>query len=69
MTSRTAGRPRPMGMSKITCDMAVSLDGFAAGLNQSRENPFGEGVGDLMLEPLEAWGTGLVTHLRYRVGR
>ncbi|GAA3579417.1 dihydrofolate reductase family protein [Nonomuraea rosea] len=33
-------------MSKVTCDMAMSLDGFAAGLNQSLENPFGEGVGD-----------------------
>jgi dihydrofolate reductase len=28
-----------------------------------------DGVGDLTLEPLEAWGTGLVTHLRYRVTR
>jgi dihydrofolate reductase len=28
-----------------------------------------DGVGDLNLEPLEAWGTGLVTHLRYRVTR
>ena len=28
-----------------------------------------DGVGDLELEPLEVWGTGLVTHLRYRVGR
>jgi dihydrofolate reductase len=33
-------------MSKITADMAVSLDGFAAGPNQSLDNPFGEGVGD-----------------------
>jgi dihydrofolate reductase len=33
-------------MTKITCDMAVSLDGFAAGPNQSLDNPFGEGVGD-----------------------
>src|SRR5215216_2357255 len=33
-------------MTKITADMAVSLDGFTAGLNQSRENPFDEGVGN-----------------------
>jgi dihydrofolate reductase len=33
-------------MTKITADMAVSLDGYAAGRNQSLENPFGEGVGD-----------------------
>jgi hypothetical protein len=29
-----------------------------------------EGVGDLDLQPIEpAWGTDLVTHLRYRVRR
>ncbi|MGW3351198.1 dihydrofolate reductase family protein [Nonomuraea rubra] len=33
-------------MSKVTCDMAMSLDGFVAGLHQSLEEPFGEGVGD-----------------------
>jgi dihydrofolate reductase len=33
-------------MTKVTCDMAMSVDGFAAGLNQSLANPFGEGVGD-----------------------
>ena len=32
-------------MTKVTCDMAISVDGFAAGLNQSLDNPFGEGVG------------------------
>ena len=26
-------------------DLAISLDGFVAGPNQSLENPFGEGVG------------------------
>jgi len=31
-------------MSKVTSDMAISLDGFAAGPNQSLELPFGEGV-------------------------
>ncbi|MFD0692126.1 dihydrofolate reductase family protein [Actinomadura fibrosa] len=30
-------------MSKVTCDMAVSLDGFTAGPNQSLDKPFGEG--------------------------
>ncbi|MFI9589431.1 dihydrofolate reductase family protein [Nonomuraea sp. NPDC052265] len=33
-------------MSKVTCDMGMSLDGYVAGLNQSLDNPFGEGVGD-----------------------
>ena len=31
-------------MTKIRANLAVSLDGFAAGPNQSAENPFGEGV-------------------------
>src|SRR3954447_9139862 len=30
-------------MSKVTCDIGVSVDGFAAGPNQSREDPLGEG--------------------------
>jgi dihydrofolate reductase len=30
-------------MSKVTCDIGVSLDGYAAGPNQSREHPLGEG--------------------------
>jgi dihydrofolate reductase len=29
-------------MTKVTCDMAMSIDGFTAGLNQTRENPFGD---------------------------
>ncbi len=33
-------------MTKVTCDMAMSIDGFTAGLNQTEENPFGEGVRD-----------------------
>lgn len=33
-------------MGKVTCDIAMSIDGFVAGPNQSVENPLGEGVGD-----------------------
>ncbi|GAA2212701.1 dihydrofolate reductase family protein [Nonomuraea monospora] len=33
-------------MSKVTCDMAMSLDGFVAGPNQTLEKPFGDGVDD-----------------------
>jgi dihydrofolate reductase len=33
-------------MAKVTCDMAVSVDGFVAGPNQSPDKPFGDGVGD-----------------------
>lgn len=38
-------------MTKITCDIAMSLDGYVAGPNQSEENPLGEGVEQL----LHAW--------------
>src|SRR4051812_49637901 len=30
-------------MSKLRCDISVSVDGFVAGPNQSEENPLGEG--------------------------
>jgi dihydrofolate reductase len=35
-------------MSKVTADIAISLDGFAAGLNQTLEKPFGDGVGQVL---------------------
>jgi dihydrofolate reductase len=38
-------------MSKVTVDMAVSVDGFVAGPNQGPDAPFGEGVG----ESLHRW--------------
>jgi hypothetical protein len=31
-------------MSGVTCDMAMSVDGFVTGPNQSPDEPFGEGV-------------------------
>lgn len=40
-------------MSYVTCDISISLDGFAAGPNQSLEQPFGDGVGDG--EELHSW--------------
>ncbi|MDQ4049847.1 MAG: dihydrofolate reductase family protein [Actinomycetota bacterium] len=30
-------------MSRVTCNISMSIDGFVAGPNQSRENPLGEG--------------------------
>src|SRR5258708_24268677 len=38
-----AGAGRPKNMSKVTCQISISLDGFVAGPNQSLENPIGEG--------------------------
>lgn len=34
---------RPTGMTKITCHLAVSIDGFVAGPDQSEEQPLGAG--------------------------
>ena len=33
-------------VGRVTCDMAMSLDGFVAGPNQSLDNPLGEGMED-----------------------
>jgi dihydrofolate reductase len=33
-------------MTKVTCDMAVSVDGFTAGPNQGPDKPFGDGAVD-----------------------
>ena len=44
-------------MTKLTCHISISLDGFVAGPNQSEENPLGEG-GELLhgwMVPLGAW--------------
>ncbi|MDO8145106.1 dihydrofolate reductase family protein [Isoptericola sp. 178] len=32
-------------MTRVTCDLSVSLDGFAAGPHQTRERPFGDVIG------------------------
>jgi dihydrofolate reductase len=31
-------------LTQVTCDMAISVDGFVAGPNRSPDEPFGEGV-------------------------
>jgi dihydrofolate reductase len=44
-------------MSKLRCDISISVDGFVAGPNQSEENPLGEGGERLhdWVVPLAAW--------------
>ena len=34
-------------MSKVTCDIGISVDGFVAGTDQSLENPLGKGAEEL----------------------
>ncbi|MGP3913156.1 dihydrofolate reductase family protein [Nonomuraea sp. 10N515B] len=45
-------------MSKVTCDMAMSLDGFVAGPNQSLDQPFGDGVGERLHQWIDQWMFG-----------
>ena len=44
-------------MSRLRCDISISLDGFVAGPNQSEANPLGEGGERLhdWVVPLAAW--------------
>src|SRR5258705_10251066 len=44
-------------MSKVRCNISISVDGFVAGPNQSEENPLGEGGERLhdWVVPLAAW--------------
>jgi dihydrofolate reductase len=42
-------------MTKVTCDMAMSVDGFVAGPNQSMDEPFGEGVGQRLHRWMQRW--------------
>lgn len=42
-------------MTKVTCDLTVSVDGYSAGLNQSEERPFGDDGGDGWGNTLHAW--------------
>lgn len=37
-------RRRRTGMAIVNCDLAISLDGYSAGPNQSLAQPFGDGV-------------------------
>jgi dihydrofolate reductase len=46
MTTRTG---------KVTCDLTISVDGYAAGLNQTEQRPFGDDGGDGWGDKLHAW--------------
>ncbi|OKI56365.1 dihydrofolate reductase family protein [Micromonospora sp. CB01531] len=42
-------------MSKVTCDLSISSDGYSAGHNQTEERPFGDDGGDGWGNKLHAW--------------
>jgi dihydrofolate reductase len=42
-------------MSKVTCDLSVSADGYSAGHNQTEERPFGDDGGDGWGNRLHDW--------------
>jgi dihydrofolate reductase len=51
------------GDGTVTCDLTISVDGYAAGLNQSQDRPFGDDGGDGWGDKLHAWfGEGPEQH-------
>jgi dihydrofolate reductase len=42
-------------MSKVTCNLTITADGYAAGHNQSEQRPFGDDCGDGWGNRLHAW--------------
>ncbi len=42
-------------MTKVTCELTISADGYSAGLNQTEERPFGDDGGDGWGDKLHAW--------------
>lgn len=42
-------------MTKVTCDLSISLDGYSAGLDQTEDRPFGDDGGDGWGSKLHAW--------------
>jgi len=47
--------PMTTQTGKVTCDLSISLDGYAAGLNQTEERPFGDDGADGWGGKLHAW--------------
>src|SRR5438034_9263353 len=83
MAAAGPARPRGGTVSKLRCDISISLDGFVAGPHQSEENPLGEGGERLhdWVVSLAAWreahekeggemnaSTGVVEDARANVG-
>jgi dihydrofolate reductase len=42
-------------MTKVTCELTITADGYSAGLNQTEERPFGDDGGDGWGDKLHAW--------------
>ena len=42
-------------MSRVTCNLSISVDGYSAGHNQSEKRPFGDDGGDGWGDRLHAW--------------
>lgn len=42
-------------MTKVTCDISISADGYSAGHNQTEQRPFGDDGGDGWGDKLHAW--------------
>jgi dihydrofolate reductase len=42
-------------MTKVTCELSISADGYSAGHNQTQQRPFGDDGGDGRGDKLHAW--------------
>ena len=42
-------------MSRVTCNLSISADGYSAGPNQTEQRPFGDDGGDGWGDKLHAW--------------
>jgi hypothetical protein len=42
-------------MSRVTCNLSISADGYSAGHNQTEKRPFGDDGGDGWGDRLHAW--------------
>jgi dihydrofolate reductase len=42
-------------LSRVTCNLSISLDGYSAGHNQTEKRPFGDDGGDGWGDKLHAW--------------
>jgi dihydrofolate reductase len=56
LRSKQAAHPqRREQLTKVTCELSISVDGYSAGLNQTEDRPFGDDGGDGWGDKLHAW--------------
>ena len=56
-------------MSRVTCELSISADGYSAGPNQTEQRPFGDDGGDGWGSKLHAWMAGTPAENPAEAGR